>query len=581
MARMIPELEINELDAGNLALFNGDVSERAMYRALKEQLPADWVVRYNYVFCYWRAGKLCPDGQADFIVAAPGSGLMFVEVKGASGLECRNGQYYWLNEDGGLGKETGNPFQQAQGNKHEIVNILCKSCFGKQLFPGRYGHLVAFPRARGIIPVSHMEEIAIRYADMSDLLARIECAFGVFGTRPDAQSFTPPKMSLVVEKLEDKMRVVPVAAADVDDDKRKIEALTKQQWDAFKGILGNRRVKVTGVAGSGKTMLALWTAEKYASDHHQPTQQKVLYLCYNKLLKKWIELTYPAETRRFDVETFHSLTGSLCALTPKPFHAEGPKAWTDDAPAALLDAIDLLGEAAKYDAVIVDDAQDFHSQWWTPLEFILRSQNSVLLSFSDPRQNLYVENSGEVSVDTVFDLSQNCRNTKEIAEYCGEVICGAMRSFDLSPKGPKPTIRNATPQIGQRRAIIREVVNEWLHEGFKASQIAILSPWSQDQDGCSLKDLGSVANMPVLAGVTGLQQWRSAQNGQGKQVIFGDTIKSFKGLEADCVVISDLPCTGVAGYDVADLYVAASRAKHRLVLIPTNQDAATALVNWL
>ena len=576
MARMIPELEINELDPKNLALFNGDVSERAMYRALKEQLPDDWVVRYNYVFCYWQAGKLCPDGQADFILAAPGRGLMFVEVKGAFGLECRNGQYYWLKEDHSLGNQTGNPFQQAQGNKHNVVKILRDACFGGQSFPGRYGHLVAFPRAPGTIPVSHIEEIAIRYPDMNNLLAKVDEAFGIFGSPAEAQNFTTEKMSMVVRRLEDNMRVVAVAAADVDEDDRKIQALTKQQWDTFKGILVNRRVRVNGVAGSGKTMLALWAAEKYARD-----DQKVLLLCYNKLLMKWIEMTNPIPNRRFEVETFHSLTGGLCAPPQKAFNASGPKAWTDDAPAALLDAIDAIGEAAKYDAVIVDEAQDFHSQWWTPVEFLLRNQNSTLLIFSDPRQNLYVEKGGEVSVGTVFDLSENCRNTKEIAGYCGEIIQRQMESFELSPQGSAPAIRNATPLAGQRRAIVRDVVNGWLKEGFKPSQIAILSPWSLDNSGCALNDLGQIANKPVVAGEIGLKQWRAAQAGQSTQVIFGDTIKSFKGLEADCVVISDLPCIGSTGFEVADLYVAASRAKHRLVLIPSNQPAAEQLRGWL
>lgn len=328
-------------------------------------------------------------------------------------------------------------------------------------------------------------------------------------------------------------------------------------------------------------MLAIWAAEHYAGVDQPAAHRKVLFLCFNKLLKKWIELTYPPETRRFDVETFHSLTGGFCTCAGNPFNANGPAAWTNDAPAALLDAIDSLGDGGKYDVVIVDEAQDFRSQWWTPVEWLLRDEKSVLLIFSDPRQNLYVKNGGEVNVGTVFDLSRNCRNTKEIAGYCGKVINDQMDSFDLSPNGPVPAIRNFATQVGQRRAIIRAVVNEWLGEGFKPAQIAILSPWSRDHDECALKDLPLIANNPVLAGETGLQRWQAAQVGQGVQVIFGDTIKSFKGLEADCVVISDLPCTGALGYEVADLYVAASRAKHRLALIPNSQPASDQLRSWL
>ena len=117
MAIMIPDLAVNEADPSNLALFGNNEAERTVYQALKEQLPDNWTVRYNLVFCYWDNGKFRTDGQADFIVVVPDQGLMFLEVKGADGMEIVDGKHYWIKEDGTRGKETDDPFDQAQGNK--------------------------------------------------------------------------------------------------------------------------------------------------------------------------------------------------------------------------------------------------------------------------------------------------------------------------------------------------------------------------------------------------------------------------------------------------------------------------------
>jgi len=67
----------------------------------------------------------------------------------------------------------------------------------------------------------------------------------------------------------------------------------------------------------------------------------------------------------------------------------------------------------------------------------------------------------------------------------------------------------------------------------------------------------------------------------GGELIRGSTIKAFKGLEATCVMITDISKIGVIGFNTQDMYVAASRAKQRLVLLPASSESFDDLQKWI
>ena len=59
-----------------------------------------------------------------------------------------------------------------------------------------------------------------------------------------------------------------------------------------------------------------------------------------------------------------------------------------------------------------------------------------------------------------------------------------------------------------------------------------------------------------------ISRWKS-----GKGILFS-TVKGFKGLEADAILLIDIPPTDEASlFKKADYYVACSRAKHLLVVL--------------
>jgi hypothetical protein len=166
---------------------------------------------------------------------------------------------------------------------------------------------------------------------------------------------------------------------------------------------------------------------------------------------------------------------------------------------------------------------------------------------------------------------QNCRNTKNISGFCANVVQSPITCFDRSPSGLPPVILDATPSPQGRRTAVQRIVKEWLDEGFTPSQIAILSPWASGNPASSLGGLTNVHGQQVCAGENGLARWRNGV------CILGETVKAFKGLEADCLIITDIPAVGCTGFDQADLYVAASRAKQRLHLVPSDQASEAEL----
>jgi superfamily I DNA/RNA helicase len=56
----------------------------------------------------------------------------------------------------------------------------------------------------------------------------------------------------------------------------------------------------------------------------------------------------------------------------------------------LLRAIPSFGK--RYDAIIVDEGQDFRDHWWIPLEDLFAdAHRGVFYIFLDPGQNIYQE----------------------------------------------------------------------------------------------------------------------------------------------------------------------------------------------
>ena len=570
MARMIPSIDPETIE---------NAGEKEMYRRLRDQLPDFWVVRYHFPAC-WLDGLQLRECECDFIVLAPSKGLLLVEVKGSHGYHSENGQWFRVKADG-TRELTRNPFDQATSTKHKLVERITNKVFRKPKheFPGRFGHVVAYPfgRVLGKLPASAEPALLFSYADMPKLHEKIESALTAWGSAERGAQFTLTAMGAVERFLAEDSDLVPVLAAKVDEDERRIEDLTRRQFTAFRGILGHLRVHVRGTAGSGKTNLALWAAEALAAKG-----KKVLLLCFNRVLAAWLKQKQ-SSAGTVDIRSFFALCRETVNSTGTSFivpNGEGEQRefWSATAPRLFCEALESHPElTGGYDAVLVDESQDFHADWWFPVQLLLRDPDHGRLTiFSDPEQaGVYGRGDAYPAGLLSFDLFENCRNTKRITSFCGKVIDQEITSFSSSPEGTPPEVYHAMSDASHRGTAVQDLVGKLLDEGFSPSRIAILSPWRSTTPTSALAKLFSVRGTPIHGDESSLARWTAGN------VIWSSTIKAFKGLEADCVIMADAPSpTTTVGFSISDFYVAASRCKHRLYIFPVSVEAKSEIDAW-
>ena len=129
------------------------------------------------------------------------------------------------------------------------------------------------------------------------------------------------------------------------------------------------------------------------------------------------------------------------------------------------------------------------------------------------------------------------------------------------PEGEPPSLhalKNATARTG----IVLEEIRKALRSGLQPQQIALLGAAARDNG--SLSAVREVDGVPII---TDAAIWRK---GGG---ILVTTAKAFKGLEADAVIVYDVGNLGGV-FDLADLYVAWTRARHRLVIVSHGKEVS-------
>ena len=125
--------------------------------------------------------------------------------------------------------------------------------------------------------------------------------------------------------------------------------------DAQLVLIGQQRPQqliVQGMAGTGKTLLAVNVAEKLSCEG-----KKVLLLCFNDNLSVYLRKTVSSGVT---VSTVHKVlaagtTSQLAQDMLKDYPAE--RLWREGMP-AVFSLLNQNADDAKYDAVVIDEAQD-------------------------------------------------------------------------------------------------------------------------------------------------------------------------------------------------------------------------------
>jgi hypothetical protein len=523
-------------------------AERRFYEAAA-QLSNKYTVFYSVAWQAVDPRSGAQDGEADFVIAHPDLGLMVVEVKGGGiGFDSRDGEWTSIDREG-IAHHIKDPVEQARSSKYELFKKL-------RDLPGwddrwlTMAHVVAFPDIYWESSLSKPDlapEIVLDANALEDLENAIGCAFRYYaGGQSGALGYE--RLELVEKTLARSFQIkTPLGVELVFEDERLIE-LTERQMMILDLLSNRRRTAIKGCAGSGKTMLALEKARQLAEQGFE-----VLLTCYNYALANYLTRRAP---QGVTVSHFHR----LCRETAKKAGVSIRSLQDQDEfygsvlPNAMLEAIDALGP--QYDAIIVDEGQDFKENWWLPLVSLLRDQEQgILFAFYDDNQNLYqgFENIPGVIDEAPYPLIDNCRNTQRIHQIVSAFYHDAKQLRCRGPEGRPPEIHeygDANDQIRQLRQILHRLVYE---EHVDCRDIVILTPRSQERS--ALKDGMAIANFSLCTTPS-----------QIRNHIQVSSVHTFKGLESRVVILAEVDPEASHDLD-AVLYVGCSRARTYLIIL--------------
>lgn len=137
------------------------------------------------------------------------------------------------------------------------------------------------------------------------------------------------------------------------------DRLTQEQSVILDAARLLTRIHVRGGAGSGKTWLAMEQARRLTR-----RGQRVALISYSRGLSAWMQrrvATFDSKDRPAYVGTFHGLGEAWGATLAGDDDSDF---WEKELPELMVELATALPEGKRFDAIVIDEAQDFADTWW-------------------------------------------------------------------------------------------------------------------------------------------------------------------------------------------------------------------------
>ncbi len=534
--------------------------ERSIYRALASSTGVDdWIVLHSLNIAEHVRN---PEGEADFVVIAPGLGLLVIEVKSHEQIDFRDGAWYLGHHP----PTTRGPFKQASEAMHSIRKDLLRRKFDLRSLPTLSAVWFTAVRARTMLAPSP-EWSTWQVLDSEDLkqdpvgairraftggIAHLDETFAGFsygGVRPDYA--TAKRIAI---SLRPNFELGVVAGDMRSAREHQLVRFVEEQYDALDAMADNMAVLFTGPAGSGKTFLAMEAVRReLAMGHHGRL------VCFNRLLGRRLASDMPDDPL-LRVGTFHR---QLLALTG--LHAPSDASdnfWRCELPER---ALGVLIESADdpADFLVIDEIQDLLTEpYLDVLDLMVKGglKSGRVLLFGDfERQAIFDDGRGRELLRACVPhlpshrLRMNCRNLPRIG-YSVNVFSGltpGYHKFRRDDDGMNPVWLKYSRGSDQSHQL-REAVQALRDDGFDLAEIVVLSPLARNSTVTMTSD-------SWLKGLLEAADGRTPRKGRLRYA----TIQAFKGLEAPAVIVTDLDRDLVPNFESV-LYVGLTRATDRL-----------------
>lgn len=537
MAIMIPEKPI-EIPVGS--------HEDEMFIALSN-LPDDYYVFHSFVIIN-NANGVQYESETDFIVFNPKKGIICIEAK-AGQIRCESGKWLYAS---GIEMSHGGPYRKADSDKWKL-----QKCFQRKGLQNLWNkcktlHAVWFPSITKAylnmiqMPSDGDKSITLTKESLTNIKEDIDKIFDIQLPANIVTALSNAETQKILSMvLCPSFNLVPAVASEISIKRNAFNRLLKEQSVLLNFLDEQPQAVISGVAGTGKTMIAIEKARRHAE-----FGEKVLFLCFNRKLCDFLREKHKCENVHY--YTIDALACFLCNSTVADF---------EQLENTLLEM--FYNGVFPYKHVIIDEGQDFGQNRIEETN-VIQTLESIVLSdeikgtfylFYDKNQLIqghqipkYIADS-----DCKLTLYKNCRNTENIAitsmRPLGENKKPKM--FQGCVKGISPDI-HITENSEESIEYLNDVLKKYYDD--KYEDIVILT--------CSTEE----------------ESWLAQYCNNGTYKFNNKNIKftscrKFKGLEADVIILIDVSRStfDVDGNNLV-FYVGASRARFRLSIIVNMSD---------
>lgn len=494
-------------------------AEVKVYNALRDQLDNKYHVFYSSPWLGTNPDGSEKDGEADFLVVHADKGMLSIEVKGGRIAIDQNNQ--WTSTDRhNFTNDIKNPVNQARTSKHNLLKKLKASPYWESRYIcTRHGVILpSVVRATRDLRADTPLELIAFVEDMEHLDAWVESRFAsAEETDNEIEPLGDDGVYAFQDMLARKICLRVHLGTEIAGDLKEIRLKTDDQIHTLEALEEQRRMAIAGAAGTGKTILAMEKAIMLAD-----AGKKVLLLCFNRPLGGYIaeklagyDGITAAHFHKYCRDVAKAAGEDLSTLSQQELERNLVEHFTE-------------AEFPEFDAVILDEGQDFKDDWLSSLEVVVKGgDEGVLYIFYDDNQNVMNTNAQYIRTLPLspYRLTRNFRNTKHIFRAAEPYYAGASVRA-IGPEGQEPRLVEVSDSKTLKAQLTETVGNLTQRDGVSPGDIAILFP---DTESASI--LSDDRGYRV-----GRNRATDAESRDPDKVVV-DTIRRFKGLESPVILM--------------------------------------------
>jgi len=530
---------------------HGSFGERQVFETLKSHLSEDFIVFHSVRWNSYNEKRTVIWGECDFTIFHPEYGILVLEVK-SGGIECSNGRWSYIRTDNGEKHSMKRgPLEQADREIRykfkDLVTELLEETHQTEyclVEPAVWFPSITSRDFVGELPMEYQESIVLYENALDNPEKFIMNIYDFYGGRTHTR-LSAISCKKLIDGFAPFFSAIPSLKSKREERNEAFVRLTREQNYLLDYLKEQRVAAIQGAAGTGKTMLAVEKAKELAKEN------KVLFLCFNRYLKEYLQKLKNEAPENYDNIDFYNLPQLACSAM-KALSVE-----KDDI-SYFLSHFDNYNWTYKH--IVVDEGQDFDDDAISKLYDIAYLQEGSFYIFYDKKQFVQGKEFPKwlLNAECRLVLNINCRNTYQIADTSGKPV-------DIEPKVKSRSVIGDMPSFyickekKEALKVISKTIDKYRAANYSYDQICILT--LKTEGNSILTDVDKIGNHLI----------RTERDGRG---VLLTSARKFKGLESDAIIIIDVDENTFADAENKRLfYVGSSRAKHDLDIVFVGDEA--------